>query len=433
MPPLSIVQATLAGSNIYPDANDPFLGGYVDCTATGSFASTTTAGNTLICICWANATAVSGESVLPYIIGGGGFGPVSASYWTLAGDEEADNESDSGLPVGYVSVWFITNAPSISSSEVFSVTARAVEPYHVNIATDFALIELAGGPNSQRFNLLAQSGSRNTAASGTVNAGSFTTVSYNSTVLTAYASYGTNLTAGTGFTLGPEAVDAVASQSQYIISVPQGTIVNPAFNGSNQYWAATAIEFIQAMTVTSVSQSCGPLAGGNTVTITGVNFDPNNVVELSVQFGSTTATSITVVNNTTITCKVPAGTGTVGITVYDIFGYLGTYTLPNAYTYEATPTITSIVPGSGTTAGGTPVTITGTNFTAGSTVTFGGTSATSIVVVSSTSITCVTPAHAAGTVSVVVTSCGGTATGSFTYTTGPTTSNNYVQGFLLGF
>lgn len=81
------------------------------------------------------------------------------------------------------------------------------------------------------------------------------------------------------------------------------------------------------------------------------------------------------------------------------------------------PTITSITPNTGAEAGGTSVTITGTNLTGATSVTFGGVAATSVVVVSSTSITCVTPAHAAGAVDVAVTTAGGTATsvGGFTY------------------
>ncbi len=55
------------------------------------------------------------------------------------------------------------------------------------------------------------------------------------------------------------------------------------------------------------------------------------------------------------------------------------------------PTVTSVSPNSGTTAGGTAVTITGTNFAAGATVTFGSTAASSVVVVSATTITAVTP------------------------------------------
>lgn len=89
------------------------------------------------------------------------------------------------------------------------------------------------------------------------------------------------------------------------------------------------------------------------------------------------------------------------------------------------PVITSILPGAGPITGGTAVTITGLNFVGTPSVTFGGLACTSVVVVSSTTITCVTPAHTAGTVEVIVTTVNGsnTTTGTqndFTYTGGPT-------------
>ena len=49
------------------------------------------------------------------------------------------------------------------------------------------------------------------------------------------------------------------------------------------------------------------------------------------------------------------------------------------------------------------MTITGTNFAAGATVTFGSTAATNVVVVNSTTITATTPAGSAGAVTVTVT------------------------------
>jgi len=100
-----------------------------------------------------------------------------------------------------------------------------------------------------------------------------------------------------------------------------------------------------------------------------------------------------------------------------------TGTLTNGYTYTTSnpaPTVTSITPNSGTANGGTSVTLTGTGFLAGATVKLGGTSATGVTVVSSTSITATTPAHAAGAVNVVVTNTDaqtGTLTNGYTYTT----------------
>lgn len=75
----------------------------------------------------------------------------------------------------------------------------------------------------------------------------------------------------------------------------------------------------------------------------------------------------------------------------------------------AAPTVTGIAPASGSTGGGTNVTITGTGFLAGATVSIGGVAATSVVVSTATTITAVTGASAAGTVDVVVTNPGGAA------------------------
>jgi hypothetical protein len=82
------------------------------------------------------------------------------------------------------------------------------------------------------------------------------------------------------------------------------------------------------------------------------------------------------------------------------------------------PYPTAITPNTGTFAGGTSVTITGTAFTEATGVTIGGTAATSVTVVSSTSITCTTPVGAVGAQSVLVTTPVGTNSANtlFTYT-----------------
>jgi hypothetical protein len=82
------------------------------------------------------------------------------------------------------------------------------------------------------------------------------------------------------------------------------------------------------------------------------------------------------------------------------------------------PFVTGVSPSSGPVAGGTAVTITGTNFAAGATVSFGSAAATNVTVVSSTSITATTPAGSAGAVTVTVTNPGsqsGSLSNGFTY------------------
>src|SRR6202041_1317015 len=100
--------------------------------------------------------------------------------------------------------------------------------------------------------------------------------------------------------------------------------------------------------------------------------------------------NVVVVNSTTITATTPGGSaGAVTVTV-TVNGQSATLT--NGFTYVVAPTVSSVSPNSGRTLGGTAVTITGTNFGAGATVTFGSAAATNMVVVSGTRITATTPA-----------------------------------------
>jgi uncharacterized repeat protein (TIGR02543 family) len=88
-------------------------------------------------------------------------------------------------------------------------------------------------------------------------------------------------------------------------------------------------------------------------------------------------------------------------------------------------TITSVSETSGSPAGGTSLLITGTNFASGATVTIGGVACTSVVVVSPTSISCVTPAGSVGAAKdvIVTNSDSGAATlpGAFSYVPDPET------------
>jgi glucose/arabinose dehydrogenase len=91
------------------------------------------------------------------------------------------------------------------------------------------------------------------------------------------------------------------------------------------------------------------------------------------------------------------------------------------------PTVTSITPNSGTTSGGTAVTITGTGFIAGATASLGGTPTTGLTLVNSTTITATTAAHAAGAVTVMVTNTdaqSGSVASGYTYVAPPPPTPN---------
>lgn len=170
-------------------------------------------------------------------------------------------------------------------------------------------------------------------------------------------------------------------------------------------------------TVTALDLSSGP--AGTLVTITGTNFD-NRVTR--VTFGSVSCgTNFAVLSTTVLSAWVPAGSGTVYVTVTNPEGtsansvqwtystyYGGTGSAP---TVSGLATVPPTAPPQSVYTdgrGGDTVTITGTNFTTTQAVYFGGAMA-EFTVVSSTSITAIAP-PGSGTVDVIVVTLYGTST-----------------------
>jgi lysophospholipase L1-like esterase len=171
------------------------------------------------------------------------------------------------------------------------------------------------------------------------------------------------------------------------------------------------------------------------VTITGANF--SNTVT-SVTFGGVPASAVIILNATTITALTPPFSSTSDQTVDVVVTNRGIpSTLTNGFTYEAvrSPVIAGVQPASGPSTGGTTVVITGSNFVAGATVTFGGVAATNVSIVSSTELQARTPPRAvplAATsvrvdVSVQAGGLSGTAPGAFTYF--PFTATDTILAF----
>ena len=161
--------------------------------------------------------------------------------------------------------------------------------------------------------------------------------------------------------------------------------VPPPTVGPRPPWPS-AYTYNAPPTVTGVSPTGGPTAGGTSVTVRGTGFTGATAVDFGA---SNPGTSIDVLSCHPLTVTSPSGTGTVDVTV----------TTPNgtrrptdsAFTYDACPTITSVNPSQGSTLGGTVVTIAGTNLASPSSVTFGGNAGT-VTASSASSITVTTPA-----------------------------------------
>jgi hypothetical protein len=246
---------------------------------------------------------------------------------------------------------------------------------------------------------------------------------------------------GTGFT-GASAVDfgttlvssfTVASATSITTMSPAGTgvvdVTVTAPSGTSPV-NPPADQFTYGPTVTGLSPTFGPSLGGTTVNVIGTGFTGAT----SVIFGTAEATNVTVVNANLVTAVSPPGNGVVDVSVTTPAG-TSPPTPADQFTYPPLPTVTGLSPTSGTAAGGTPVTITGTNFTAPATVDFGTNNpATNVIVVNASTVTADSPAGS-GVVDVTVTDAGGTSLTSpadqFTY--GPTvTSISPPSGPLAG-
>jgi alpha-tubulin suppressor-like RCC1 family protein len=149
--------------------------------------------------------------------------------------------------------------------------------------------------------------------------------------------------------------------------------------------------------VTAVKPKQGPVNGGTTVTVTGSDLTGAT----AVKFGSTSAASFKVNSATSITAVSPAElAGRVDVTVTTTWG---TSPISLADRFKFAPTVTGLSPTTGSSAGGTSVTVSGTGFVVGTTATklrFGTALATSVNCGSTTSCKVLSPAHAVGRVDV---------------------------------
>ncbi|HET9248760.1 MAG TPA: IPT/TIG domain-containing protein, partial [Actinomycetota bacterium] len=224
---------------------------------------------------------------------------------------------------------------------------------------------------------------------------------------------------GTGF-FGASAVQfnntnatfTVDSDTHITATVPAGATTGPIKVTTPGGTATSATNFTVTaggFAITSFNPTSGVI--GTSVVITGVGFTDVN----QVRFNGTSAT-FTVDSDTQITAIVPGGATTGPISVTKPGNNTATSSTNFTVTPSPVPTLSSFNPTSGTV--GTSVSIIGTGFIGASAVRFNGTSAT-FTVNSNTQITATVPSGAT-TGPIAVTTPGGTATSTMSFTvTGP--------------
>jgi hypothetical protein len=216
-----------------------------------------------------------------------------------------------------------------------------------------------------------------------------------------------------------ESATTIAVLSPAGVGTVNVTVTDPG--GISSLSTTGQFTYTSPPTVSSVSPSEGPAAGGTMVTITGTGFTGATAVD----FGTTPATSVSVMSSTSLMAENPPGTGNENVTVTTVGGTSAT-SPADQFTYPSVaPAVTSIDQVVGPLTGGTRITITGINLANVTAVEFGTTPAASIVSDSATQIVVVSPAVLSpGGVPVVVITSNGQASAPepFSFVSSPTVS-----------
>jgi hypothetical protein len=219
---------------------------------------------------------------------------------------------------------------------------------------------------------------------------------------------------GTGFTAATAVRFNTLAATHYTVDSPSEiTAESPAGKGKVDITVSTAggtsatspadqFSYVPAgapPTISKLSSKKGPAAGGTPVIITGSHF----VGVTALRFGSASARNVRVESETFIAAVAPPGTtGPAAVTVTTPNG-TSSPSSKTTFTFEA-PTVTALSPNSGSKAGGTHLTVTGSGFALGpglTTFLFGNTSAGSVSCTSTTTCTLIAPAASkAGVVDV---------------------------------
>lgn len=176
---------------------------------------------------------------------------------------------------------------------------------------------------------------------------------------------------------------------------------------------------VVAVAIESIDPKSGPITGGTKVTIHGKGFQPFTIARFGPRDAATTF-----VSETTLHVLSPA-TPNDGLVDVVLMNPQSTATMPNAFRYDPVPapSIRAVEPKTGSTAGGTKVTLVGERFAPTTSVSFAGMRPSHTTFVDATTIEIVTPPRGApGWVDVGVTNIDGQRTlarNAFSYETAP--------------
>jgi CSLREA domain-containing protein len=437
---VSVTGVTIRNGKVSPSISPTSGGGIFQAGGNLTLTSSTVSGNSVL------------GSAFPFIGYGGGIA-TSAGTLTINASTISDNSAQEGGGLAnQTATLTITNSTisgNTATGSSFPISTPGSALYNVSVAT---LINVTIANNSNVG--IGQAGGVLVARNTIVTNNTTANCSVTGGPIIEPPGAGNNLDSGTscGFQAvngslpstdpqllplgnygGPTQTQAMSQTSPAVDKIPVASCIDalaaplttdqrgfprPVVNGA----PATpcdigAVEVQTPPTLTAVSPNSGPTSGGTPITITGTGFSAG----ASVTVGGVACVGVAVNGaGTEITCTTPPhteGLQEVRATNPDALFATGTFTYIK-------PTLAAVTPNSGPTTGGTSITLTGTNFVAGATVTVGGRPCAGVTVVNATTITCTTPSGFPGPADVTAVNpnapgTSGTATlaGGFTYQT----------------
>ena len=408
---INISMSTLTGS---ASATATSTSGVINSTSNVYLGGTVTSSSTVL----DSAPVVSSVSPSSGSTAGGNTVTINGTYFTTTGS-------------GVSNVSFCTSAGTVctaaTSFTVLSATQiQATVPTHLAGSVDVVVTNNINGASA-----LSSGDSYTFLPQVTAISPTFGPVAGGTPVTITGLGFGSAGSLATvTFGLVPATSVTVNSNTQISATAPAGVagVVHVTVTVSSAVSTTSSADqytYVSVPSVTGIAPSNGSVLGGTSVVITGNNF----LGATAVKFGTVNATSYTINSDTQITAVSPASApaGTLGPVDVTVTAASGTSTTSASDKFTYLPTVTGLNPTYGPTSGGNTVIITGTGFTGAScptAVKFGGTTATSCTVNSSTQITAKAPAGAVGTVDVTVTASGYTSATSssdqYTYYSTPT-------------
>jgi hypothetical protein len=226
---------------------------------------------------------------------------------------------------------------------------------------------------------------------------------------------GTGFLKGSTVAIGAEATGVtVVSETEITAKTAAGSAGKDEVVVTDSSGPSTAnpeFTYVTPPKVTSIEPTSGTTLGGTAVVIKGTGFLAGSTVSIGGKVAS-----MEIVSEKEIKAKTAAtAAGKDEVIVSYASGVAST--AGPSFTYVAPPTVASVTPAEGSTAGGTAIKIKGTGFVAGATVKIGEEEATGVTIVSETEVTAKTGPGAAGKDEVIVTDEKGTSSSgaSFTY------------------